>query len=254
MTSDPSNSFKAAPGDPSELLKTPFKQRFEEPQSLPPFQQEKASEIQGDRFPEERQRKKISLPAFSKDIDLLIEEGQDSPIRLLEPMEGFAIPSKLLGAPKFVSKISKRDKHDPLVMPAPFGQSAPKRATEPDISISPDLVSPPQSVEERRLVLRAIFGVAHDLDRNEILRRASKLAGIVSVKLLGRAERAALSVLRNGLNDLGHSADLLVVSKEASVELIHGQATTLVVFYKGDYHPGVREILTIVAREILQID
>lgn len=249
-----SNPFKAAQGDPSELLETPFKQVFREPQSLPPFQQEETSEMQEDRFLEERKREEISLPAFSKDIDLPLEEGENSLIHLLEPVEGFAIPNKLGGVPKLVSKTYKRDKPDPLVMPAPFGQSAPRRVADPDILISPDPVSPPQSVEERQLVLRAIFGVAHDLNRNEILRRASELAGIVSVKLLGRAERAALSVLRNGMKDLEYSADLLVVSKEASVELIHGQATTLVVFYKGDYEPGVREILTIVAREFSQID
>ena len=82
-------------------------------------------------------------------------------------------------------------------MPDPLQQSGPRRGAEPNVPLSPapdpypNLVPPSQSVDDRQLVLRAIFGVAHDLNRDEILKRASELAGIVSVKLLGRAERAA---------------------------------------------------------------
>ena len=86
----------------------------------------------------------------------------------------------------------------------------------------------------------------------KILKKVSELPGIMSVKLLGRAELAALRVLRDGIQDLGVSLDL--VSKEASVDLIHGEATTLVVFYEGEFRPGVREILTIVARQFSEID
>jgi hypothetical protein len=175
-------------------------------------------------------------------------------------MEGFALPNTSRGGPKFAPQNPKIDNQGPLAMPDPFQKSAPRRGAEPNAPVSlpldpnPDLVSPPQLVDDRQLVLRAIFGVAHDLNRDEILKRASELAGIVSVKLLGRAERAAFSVLRDGIQELGHSTNLEVVSKEASVELIHGEATTLVVFYEGEYCPGVREILTIVAREFSQID
>ncbi|MDA7521610.1 hypothetical protein N9046_08375 [Akkermansiaceae bacterium] len=213
-----------------------------------------------DGLPEERLRKEISLPSASIEADCSMAEGEPSPIRLLEPMEGFALPKKSEGVPKLVPQNPKIDNPDPLAMPDPLQQSGPRRGAEPNVPLSPapdpypNLVPPSQSVDDRQLVLRAIFGVAHDLNRDEILKRASELAGIVSVKLLGRAERAAFSVLRDGIQELGHSTNLEVVSKEASVELIHGEATTLVVFYVGEYRPGVREILTIVAREFSQID
>ena len=213
-----------------------------------------------DGLPEERLRKEISLPSASIEADCSMAEGEPSPIRLLEPMEGFALPKKSEGVPKLVPQNPKIDNPDPLAMPDPLQQSGPRRGAEPNVPLSPapdpypNLVPPSQPVDDRQLVLRAVFGVAHDLNRDEILKRASELAGIVSVKLLGRAERAAFSVLRDGIQELGHSTNLEVVSKEASVELIHGEATTLVVFYEGEYRPGVREILTIVARGFSQID
>jgi hypothetical protein len=218
---------------------TPLGNHFRRASTQATPQDQEMKEMPLDRLPEERLRKEISLPSALIEADCSMAEGEPSPIRLLEPMEGFALP---------------------LAMPDPLQQSGPRYGAELNVPLSPapdpypNLVPPSQPVDDRQLVLRAVFGVAHDLNRDEILKRASELAGIVSVKLLGRAERAAFSVLRDGIQELGHSTNLEVVSKEASVELIHGEATTLVVFYEGEYRPGVREILTIVAREFSQID
>ena len=170
----------------------------------------------------------------------------------MEPMEGFAIPSRAGTVLKPVTQTPEIDKPDPLAMPAPFAQSTTRLLTEPDVPLSADPVPLLQPVDESQLILRAIFGVGRDLNRDEVLKKASELPGIMSVKLLGRAERAALRVLRDGIQDLGVSLDL--VSKDASVDLIHGEATTLVVFYEGEFRPGVREILTIVARQFSEID
>ena len=244
----------------SNPLGNHFRRPSKQPLPSAPNQLEEMKEMPVDRLLEEGLREEISLPSTSTESDCGIAEGEPSPIRLLEPMEGFALPNTSRGGPKFAPQNPKIDNQGPLAMPDPFQKSAPRRGAEPNAPVSlpldpnPDLVSPPQLVDDRQLVLRAIFGVAHDLNRDEILKRASELAGIVSVKLLGRAERAAFSVLRDGIQELGHSTNLEVVSKEASVELIHGEATTLVVFYEGEYRPGVREILTIVAREFSQID
>ena len=244
----------------SNPLGNHFRRASKQPLPPAPNQQEEMKEMPVDRLLEEGLREEISLPSTSTESDRGIAEGEPSPIRLSEPMEGFALPNTSRGAPKFVPQKPKINNQGPLAMPDPLQKSAPRRGAEPNalvsLSLDPnlDLVLSPQPVDDRQLVLRAIFGVAHDLNRDEILKRASQLAGIVSVKLLGRAERAAFSVLRDGIQELGHSTNLEVVSKEASVELIHGEATTLVVFYKGEYCPGVREILTIVAREFSQID
>jgi len=246
--------------DVSNPLEKHFRRASKQPPPPAPTQQEEMKEMPVDRLLEEGLREEISLPSISTESDCGIAEGEPSPIRLLEPMEGFALPKKSEGVPKLVPQNPKIDNLDSLAMPDPLQQSGPRRGAELNVPLSPapdpypNLVPPSQPVDDRQLVLRAIFGVAHDLNRDEILKRASELAGIVSVKLLGRAERAAFSVLRDGIQELGHSTNLEVVSKEASVELIHGEATTLVVFYEGEYRPGVREILTIVAREFSQID
>ena len=209
------------------------------------------SEMPLDPLLEQRLRK-ISLPSSSTDPDSVFGDGEPSPIRLMEPMEGFAIPSRAGTVLKPVTQTPEIDKPDPLAMPAPFAQSTTRLLTEPDVPLSVDPVPLLQPVDESQLILRAIFGVGRDLNRDEILKKASELPGIMSVKLLGRAERAALRVLRDGIQDLGVSLDL--VSKDASVDLIHGEATTLVVFYEGEFRPGVREILTIVARQFSEID
>ena len=209
------------------------------------------SEMPLDLLLEQRLRK-ISLPSSSTDPDSVFGDGEPSPIRLMEPMEGFAIPSRAGTVLKPVTQTPEIDKPDPLAMPAPFAQSTTRLLTEPDVPLSVDPVPLLQPVDESQLILRAIFGVGRDLNRDEVLKKASELPGIMSVKLLGPAERAALRVLRDGIQDLGVSLDL--VSKDASVDLIHGEATTLVVFYEGEFRPGVREILTIVARQFSEID
>ena len=193
------------------------------------------------------------LDAVTKHKQNLFDYGHTKKEKMnMEPMEGFAIPSRAGTVFKPVTQTPEIDKPDPLAMPAPFAQSTTRLLTEPDGPLSADPAPLLQPVDESHLILRAIFGVGRDLNRDEILKKASELPGIMSVKLLGRAERAALRVLRDGIQDLGVSLDL--ISKDASVDLIHGEATTLVVFYEGEFRPGVREILTIVARQFSEID
>ena len=251
MKPNPSDPFTATQGDPIGPMPTPINQESKQPKSSSSFQQEQMSEMPLDLLLEERLRK-ISLPSSSTDPDSVLGGGEPSPIRLMEPMEGFAIPSRAGTVLKPVTQTPEIDKPDPLAMPGPFPQSTTRLLTEPDVPLSADPVPLLQPVDESQLILRAIFGVGRDLNRDEILKKVSELPGIMSVKLLGRAELAALRVLRDGIQDLGVSLDL--VSKEASVDLIHGEATTLVVFYEGEFRPGVREILTIVARQFSEID
>ena len=251
MKPNPSDPLTATQGDPIGPMPTPINQASKQPKSSSSFQQEEMSEMPLDLLLEQR-LPKISLPSSSTDPDSVFGDGEPSPIRLMEPMEGFAIPSRAGTVLKPVTQTPEIDKPDPLAMPAPFAQSTTRFLTEPDVPLSVDPVPLLQPVDESQLILRAIFGVGRDLNRDEILKKASELPGIMSVKLLGRAERAALRVLRDGIQDLGVSLDL--ISKEASVDLIHGEATTLVVFYEGEFRPGVREILTIVARQFSEID
>ncbi len=251
MKPNPSDPLTATQGDPIGPMPTPINQASKQPKSSSSFQQEEMSEMPLDLLLEQRLRK-ISLPSSSTNPNSVFGDGEPSPIRLMEPMEGFAIPSRAGTVLKPVTQTPEIDKPDPLAMPAPFAQSTTRLLTEPDVPLSADPVPLIQPVDESQLILRAIFGVGRDLNRDEILKKASELPGIMSVKLLGRDERAALRVLRDGIQDLGVSLDL--ISKDASVDLIHGEATTLVVFYESEFRPGVREILTIVARQFSEID
>lgn len=260
MKPDPSNPFNTAPNDSSEQAENPFEQAARQAQAPSPFQQGEQAKPTPTRLPERRDQSQLSPSPFSIDTDTDIETEPElekvelPPIRMSEPMEGFATPGKPADVPKASATPPPVPEGDPFVMPAPFEQPAPQPLAEVESAVAPAVSPVPHSPDERQLVLRAIFGVAHDLDRDEILQRASSLPGIVSVQVLGRAERAAFSVLRDGIQRLGHSAQLEIVSKEGSIELIQGETTTLVVLHEGDYRPGVREILTIVAREFSQVD
>ncbi len=244
MKPDPSNPFAAAQRGSSEEPENPFERAAREAQAPSPFQQEEQKPIPT-RLPERRDQSEPPSSPFSIDADPEPEEVRSPPIRMSEPMEGFATPVKPAKAPEPVEQ-------DPFVMPAPFEQAVSKPLDEVPSPLTPPPV--PQPVDERQLVLRAIFGVAQNLSRDEVLQKASSLPGIMSVQALGPAECAAFGTLRDGIQRLGHSVDLEIVSKEGSVELIYDAATTLLVLHEGEYHPGVREILTIVAREYSQID
>jgi hypothetical protein len=167
-------------------------------------------------------------------------------------VEGFATPVREVDIPKPPREVLEVVEENPFVMPAPFEQ--PKPLAEAEVSVPSNPAPDSRPVDERQLVLRAIFGVAHNLDRNEILKKASSLPGITSVQALGRAECAALGVLLDGIKRLDQGADLKLVSSQGSVELIKDGAMTLFVLHEGVYRPGVREILTIVARELSQVD
>ena len=243
MKSRPSNPFAATQRGSSQESENPFERAAREAQAPSSFQQEEQKPIPT-CLPERRNQSEPSLSPFSIDTDPASEKVKPSSTRMSEPMEGFATLVKASKAPEPVEQAS-------LVMPAPFKKSTTKPLDEvPSSSSLPDVLQP---VDESQLVLRAIFGVAKNLSRDEVLQKASSLPGIMSVQALGPDERVAFGTLREGIQRLGHRVDLEIVSKEGSVELMHDAATTLLVLHEGEYRPGVREMLIIVAREFSQI-
>lgn len=255
MKPDPSNPFAAVQNGSSERAENPFEQAAKESQVRLPLQQEevvKTTRIQ--QLPKRGDQSELPASPFSIDTDPAPKAFEPPEIRMSDPMEGFATPNRSANFLKTVREIPQVSKQDPFVMPDPFEQPATKPVAEVAISSQPNPVANSQPVAERQLILRAIFGVAHDLNREEILSRASSLSGIVSVQVLGSAELAAFRVLRDGIQMLGHAVDLKVVSKKGSVELIHEKDVSLVVLYEGEYRPGVREVLTIVARALSRAD
>lgn len=252
MKPDPSNPFLRAQSDSSGQPENPFEQAARQAQAPSPFQSEEPNNTPPIKLPERRDQDEDTPSPFSIDVDPSPEAGEPSPIRLSEPVEGFATPVREADIPKPPREVLEVVEENPFVMPAPFEQ--PKPLAEAEVSVPSNPAPDSRPVDERQLVLRAIFGVAHNLDRNEILKKASSLPGIISVQALGRAECAALGVLLDGIKRLDQGADLKLVSSQGSVELIKDGATTLFVLHEGVYRPGVREILTIVARGLSQVD
>ena len=176
MKPNPSDPLTATQGDPIGPMPTPINQASKQPKSSSSFQQEEMSEMPLDLLLEQRLRK-ISLPSSSTDPDSVFGDGEPSPIRLMEPMEGFAIPSRAGTVLKPVTQTPEIDKPDPLAMPAPFAQSTTRLLTEPDVPLSADPVPLLQPVDESQLILRAIFGVGRNLNRDEILKKHQSSPG-----------------------------------------------------------------------------
>ena len=104
----------------------------------------------------------------------------------------------------------------------------------------------------QQLEIRAIFGVDHILDANEIIQRARSLSGIGTVAAVGGQEKQALSDFRSAIATLGLGDPELMELNfgSGSVDFITEGDTTLAVLQQGPYAPGVEETLIIVAREL----
>lgn len=104
----------------------------------------------------------------------------------------------------------------------------------------------------QQLELRAIFGVDHVLDTNDILQRARTLPGIRNVAIVGNQEAAALSNFRQAMQGMGFgdSNDMKLNSGGGAVDFLTESNATIAVLHEGSYAPGVQETLIIVAREL----
>ncbi|MEJ6830444.1 MAG: hypothetical protein QNK61_09650 [Akkermansiaceae bacterium] len=107
-----------------------------------------------------------------------------------------------------------------------------------------------------QLVLRAIFGVSHELSADEMLQRARTLPGVRNLRIVGAEEAAAMKVLRVSVSRLGfgeeHSIGLS--SADGDVDIIEEEGTTVAVLHEdGGYAAGARETLIIVTRELARL-
>ena len=142
----------------------------------------------------------------------------------------------------------------------PQSQSQPVYAPQRDVPAAqapPSAVHPasePKAVTPafQQLELRAIFGVDHVLDMNQILQRARTLPGIRNVAVVGQQEAQALSNFRHAIQGmgLGDANEMKLNSGGGTVDFITEGETTIAVLLEGSYAPGVLETLMIVAREI----
>ncbi len=157
---------------------------------------------------------------------------------LMEPDEDFAAPVHRLKTPEQVAKDPLGDLPDIDDFAAP-----PKRSTLPT-----------PGGEIPQLVLKAIFGVSEEMDRNEILRRARALPNIKSVNLVGRPESEAIAVLQKSIGALGLGDEPLTLRVgDSDIDFIREEGVTLAVLTNGGYAAGIRETLIIVARELARL-
>jgi hypothetical protein len=150
------------------------------------------------------------------------------------------------------SKIPAR--RSDFALPAEKGQAppAPRQAQAPHGYSAPVAAAPAVTGEISQLVLRAIFGVARELDRNEILQRARTLPGIRNLQVVGQTEVAAIGALRDSIQRMGFGdrASLALTTSGGVVDIIEEPGTSLAVLHEGTYSAGVKETLIIVAREL----
>ena len=158
---------------------------------------------------------------------------------LMEPAEDFAAP------PVHRLKTPEQVANEPLGDLPDIGDFAPppKSSTLP----APDGEIP-------QLVLKAIFGVSEEMDRNEILRRARALPNIRTVNLVGRPESEAIAVLQKSIGALGLGDEPLTLRVgDSDIDFIKEEGVTLAVLTNGGYAAGIRETLIIVARELARL-
>ncbi len=119
----------------------------------------------------------------------------------------------------------------------------------------PAMTPVPAMAEIKQLELRAIFGVNHELSRQEMMQRARTLPGIKNVSPISGDEVAALETIKSCMANLGFgkSEAILLSCPNGVIDFITYGTATLAVVREGEYAPGVRETLIIIARELDKI-
>ena len=132
-----------------------------------------------------------------------------------------------------------------------FGKT---RTTQSASSVS-QMAPVPAPTEIKQLELRAIFGVDHELSRQEMMQRARTLPGIKNVSPISGDEVAALDTIKSCMANLGFgkSESILLSCPNGVIDFITYGTATLAVVHESDYAPGVRETLIIIARELDKI-
>lgn len=116
-------------------------------------------------------------------------------------------------------------------------------------------MTPAPVTEIKQLELRAIFGVDHELSRQEMMQRARSLPGVKNLSPISGDEVSALATIKGCMENLGFgTSDSIVLScPNGEIDFITYGTATMAVVREGDYPPGVRETLIIIARELDKI-
>ncbi|MDA0766978.1 MAG: hypothetical protein O3A92_09170 [Verrucomicrobia bacterium] len=104
----------------------------------------------------------------------------------------------------------------------------------------------------KQLELRAIFGVDRELSRSEMLQKARGLPGILNLANVSGHNLEALETLKSCMDGLGFApAEAIALTcPDGLIEFVSYGNTALAVLREGEYGPGIRETLIIIAREL----
>lgn len=173
-------------------------------------------------------------------------------------------PRKHLPPPRRPDTASKS--HDPFENDDDFGYSASEQTSEEKTTeaafadpeeeqmsqTSPSAQQPTfESESIRQLELRAIFGVDHEMGREEILERSRILKGIRKISLLADGDTGIIEAFKSMIDRLGFGSEpVKIYAGSVPVDFIREGRIALAVQTDSGYAPGVRETLIIVAREL----
>lgn len=271
------NPFGPEAGEKKPIQNQP--ERIPSPFEIPPKSRESS-------IPPKARPSSISNSPFA-----LAKEKPEEP-SLAEPMDGFAMPESIPEVkpepPARIKREVKREEisleDDPFALPTPQNRAKPIEASatfagsqspESQLVERVEDVSPvceipeieevmeggdPSSVtggdnEMPQLVLRAIFGVGHEMARDEILERASSLPGVRLIQTATLEDVGAIAQLRSGVVRMGFGdPNKVSIHTDAGVlDIIEERGTALAVLRDGEYGAGIREALIIVARELARL-
>jgi len=142
--------------------------------------------------------------------------------------------------------------------PPPFSFAPEQLSATPPPQPAISTNFPPQAFQQpshsqsiRQLELRAIFGVNHELSKDEIIQRARTLPGIKHIAIVNDADIAAFDAIQRMLFNMGiPAAPIKLFAGPFSIEFIREGRILLAIQTDGFFTQGVREALMLIAKEL----
>ena len=189
----------------------------------------------------------VAMPSGSNDKAANTSNGSNA-----NRNDPFADPSSSAAASGAASRSN-------FVLPAEGEKPAAVQASQAPVAArSQPAAAQPAAVatgDTSQLVLRAIFGVSRDLNRDEIIQRARTLPGIRNLQLVSPADVGAFAAFRNSIQRMGFGdqSTMAITTNGGVVDFVEETGASLAVLHEGTYAAGVRETLILVAREIARL-
>ncbi len=206
--------------------------------------------------PSARDRKKSSKSQDSK------SKGEDSPSKdsSKEKSKTSSTPpwSTPTLAPWTPPSEAKSSEPEPAKEAKSVFASVPENSTPAETkpaATQSEAKSQPATSGSDQLVLRALFGVTKNLTRSEVIDLGTNLPGIKKLDVLSGEQAKALEALQKSIEKLGYTdlGGLGLTSTSEAIDFVELGGTTLIVQNEGEYQPGVREKLMIIAQELSKL-